>query len=63
MKELEQLNLKGEGEQREDRGAAQIQEERIKYLTDEEAHKAVNVLVSDLEGRLPPAGLRTRISS
>ena len=30
----------------------QIQEERLKYLTDEKRIKAVTVLFSDLEGRL-----------
>jgi glutamine synthetase len=50
--ELEQLNLKGK-EQRKNRVAPQkIQEERIKYLTDEKRIKAVTVLFSDLEGRL-----------
>src|SRR5258705_5047447 len=50
--ELEQLNLKAK-EQRQKRVAAhKIQEERIKYLTDEKRIKAVTVLFSDLEGRL-----------
>ncbi|MGB9466764.1 MAG: glutamine synthetase family protein [Candidatus Acidiferrum sp.] len=50
--ELEQLNLKAK-EQRKNRVAAhKIQEERIKYLTDEKRIKAVTVLFSDLEGRL-----------
>ena len=50
--ELEQLNLKAK-EQRLNRVAAhKIQEERIKYLTDEKRIKAVTVLFSDLEGRL-----------
>src|SRR2546422_7742817 len=50
--ELEQLNLKAK-EQRQKRVAAhKIQEERIKYLTDEKRVKAVTVLFSDLEGRL-----------
>lgn len=50
--ELEQMNLKAK-EQRKDRVApAKIQEERIKYLTDEKRIKAVTVLFSDLEGRL-----------
>jgi glutamine synthetase len=50
--ELEQLNLKAK-EQRNNRVAAhKIQEERIKYLTDEKRIKAVTVLFSDLEGRL-----------
>jgi glutamine synthetase len=50
--ELEQMNLKAK-EQRHNRVAAhKIQEERIKYLTDEKRIKAVTVLFSDLEGRL-----------
>src|SRR5436309_10205623 len=50
--ELEQLNLNAK-EQRRNRVAAHtIQEERLKYLTDEKRIKAVTVLFSDLEGRL-----------
>ncbi|MGO8717682.1 MAG: glutamine synthetase family protein [Acidobacteriaceae bacterium] len=50
--ELEQLNLQAK-EQRKNRVAAHtIQEERLKYLTDEKRIKAVTVLFSDLEGRL-----------
>src|SRR4030088_2364183 len=50
--ELEDLNLQAK-EQRKNRLAAhKIQEERIKYLTDEKRIKAVTVLFSDLEGRL-----------
>jgi glutamine synthetase len=50
--ELEQMNLQAK-EQRKNRVAAhKIQEERIKYLTDEKRIKAVTVLFSDLEGRL-----------
>ena len=50
--ELEQLNLKAK-EQRKNRVALhKIQEERLKYLTDEKHIKAVTVLFSDLEGRL-----------
>src|SRR5580698_10140546 len=50
--ELEQLNLKAK-EQRKNRIAMhKIQEERLKYLTDEKRIKAVTVLFSDLEGRL-----------
>jgi glutamine synthetase len=50
--ELEDLNLQAK-EQRKNRVAAhKIQEERIKYLTDEKKIKAVTVLFSDLEGRL-----------
>src|SRR3954471_12230882 len=50
--ELEELNLTAK-KQRKDRVAADvIQEERLKYLTDEGRIKAVTVLFSDLEGRL-----------
>src|SRR5712672_1081530 len=50
--ELEQLNLEAK-EQRKNRVAIdKIQEERLKYLTDEKRIKAVTVLFSDLEGRL-----------
>src|ERR1700745_653661 len=50
--ELEQLNLKAK-EQRKNRLAPhKIQEERLKYLSDEKRIKAVTVLFSDLEGRL-----------
>src|SRR5882762_10863560 len=50
--ELEQLNLKAK-EQRKNRVAPhKIQEDRLKYLTDEKRIKAVTVLFSDLEGRL-----------
>lgn len=50
--ELEELNLKAK-EQRKNRAPLHaIQEERLKYLTDERRIKAVTVLFSDLEGRL-----------
>ena len=50
--ELEDLNL-GVKEQRMKRVALhQMQEERLKYLTDEKGIKAVTLLFSDLEGRL-----------
>src|ERR1700721_2745482 len=50
--ELEELNLKAK-EQRKNRVAPhKIQDERLKYLTDEKRIKAVTVLFSDLEGRL-----------
>src|SRR6195952_2898125 len=50
--ELEEKNLHAK-EQRSKRVApGKIQEERIKYLTDEKRIKAVTVLFSDLEGRL-----------
>lgn len=50
--ELEDLNLAAK-EQRSNRVPAhEIQEKRLKYLTDETRIKAVTVLFSDLEGRL-----------
>src|SRR5215831_3627021 len=50
--ELEELNLHAK-EQRKKRVPIQkVQEERLKYLTDEKRIKAVTVLFSDLEGRL-----------
>jgi glutamine synthetase len=50
--ELEDLNLHAK-EQRGQRVAKEkVQEERLKYLTDEKRIKAVTVLFSDLEGRL-----------
>ncbi len=50
--ELEELNLQAK-EQRKNRvPIGQIQEERLKYLTDEKRVKAVTVMFSDLEGRL-----------
>ena len=49
---LEELNLKSK-EQRKNRVSVdKIQEERLKYLTDEKRIKAVTLLFSDLEGRL-----------
>ncbi len=50
--ELEDLNLAAK-EQRKNRVSPDvIQEERLKYLTDEKRIKAVTVMFSDLEGRL-----------
>src|SRR5579884_793014 len=50
--ELEELNLESK-RQRADRVAVdKVQEQRLKYLTDEKRIKAVTVLFSDLEGRL-----------
>ena len=50
--ELEDLNLHAK-EQRLSRVPAHVlQEERVKYLTDEKRIKAVTVMFSDLEGRL-----------
>src|SRR6516225_7503398 len=50
--ELEELNLKAKEQRRNRIAPHKIQEERIKYLTDEKRIKAVTVLFSDLEGRL-----------
>src|SRR2546423_11549448 len=50
--ELEALNLKAKDQRRKRVAADKVQEERIKYLTDEKRIKAVTVLFSDLEGRL-----------
>ncbi len=59
--ELEELNLKAK-EQRKKRVAAhKIQEERIKYLTDEKRIKAVTVLVQRPRRPLAHAGLRQEI--
>ena len=50
--ELEELNLEAK-EQRKNRVAAdKLQEQRLRYLTDESRIKAVTVMFSDLEGRL-----------
>src|SRR5919205_347109 len=50
--QLEELNLNAK-EQRQSRTAThKVQEDRLKYLTDEKQIKAVTVLFSDLEGRL-----------
>src|SRR5579872_7379971 len=50
--ELEELNLKAKEHRKNRTAAHKIQDERIKYLTDEKRIKAVTVLFSDLEGRL-----------
>jgi glutamine synthetase len=50
--ELEELNLTAKRQRRDRVPLQQIQEERLKYLTDEHRIKAVTVLFSDLEGRL-----------
>src|SRR6201996_9197934 len=50
--ELEELNLKAKEQRMKRVAAGKIQEERLKYLTDEKRVKAVTVLFSDLEGRL-----------
>src|SRR4051794_38797012 len=50
--ELEELNLEAKEQRRNRTAPDKVQEERIKYLTDEKRIKAVTVLFSDLEGRL-----------
>jgi glutamine synthetase len=50
--ELEELNLQAKEQRRARVAAHKIQDERLKYLTDEKRIKAVTVLFSDLEGRL-----------
>src|SRR5271167_3508773 len=50
--ELEDLNLTAKEQRRKRVAPDKIQEERLKYLTDEKRIKAVTVLFSDLEGRL-----------
>src|SRR5271168_5290663 len=50
--ELEELNLKAKAQRLNRVAPHKIQEERIKYLTNEKRIKAVTVLFSDLEGRL-----------
>src|ERR1700690_1155147 len=50
--ELEDLNLAAKEQRKHRVDPGTIQEERLKYLTDEHRIKAVTVLFSDLEGRL-----------
>src|ERR1700694_4407612 len=50
--ELEELNLHAKEQRMKRVPCHQIQEERLKYLTDEKRIKAVTLLFSDLEGRL-----------
>jgi len=50
--ELEELNLHAKEQRMKRVPIDQIQEERLKYLTDEKRIKAVTLLFSDLEGRL-----------
>src|SRR6185369_8800891 len=50
--ELETQNLKAKEQRKKRAPAHQVQEERLKYLTDEKRIKAVTLLFSDLEGRL-----------
>ena len=50
--ELEELNLKAKEQRKQRVPAEQLEEERVKYLTEEHRIKAVTVVFSDLEGRL-----------
>ncbi|HVO59738.1 MAG TPA: glutamine synthetase family protein [Terriglobales bacterium] len=50
--ELEEMNLKAKKQRMERVATGKVQEDRLKYLTDEKRIKAVTVLFSDLEGRL-----------
>ena len=50
--ELEELNLKAKEQRKKRVPMHQLQEERLKYLTDEKRIKAVTLMFSDLEGRL-----------
>jgi glutamine synthetase len=50
--ELEELNLKAKEQRAKRVPMEMLQEERLKYLTDEKRIKAVTVMFSDLEGRL-----------
>ena len=50
--ELEEQNLRAKQQRKDRLPAHAIQEDRLKYLTDEHRIKAVTVLFSDLEGRL-----------
>jgi glutamine synthetase len=50
--EIEELNLTAKEQRNKRVSIGKIQEERLKYLTDEKRIKAVTLLFSDLEGRL-----------
>jgi glutamine synthetase len=50
--ELEELNLEAKRQRHERIPNEKLQEERLRYLTDESRIKAVTVLFTDLEGRL-----------
>ena len=50
--ELEELNLRAKEQRAKRVDPGKVQEERLKYLTDEKRIKAVTLLFSDLEGRL-----------
>jgi glutamine synthetase len=50
--ELEDLNLQAKDQRKKRTAMHALQEERLKYLTDQKGIKAVTVVFSDLEGRL-----------
>src|SRR3954469_24974682 len=50
--ELEDLNLTAKKQRKDRVPAHKVQEDRLKYLTDEKRIKALTVMFSDLEGRL-----------
>ena len=50
--ELEEINLKAKADRLNHVDAGKIQEERLKFLTDQKHIKAVTVMFSDLEGRI-----------
>src|SRR5688572_1414520 len=50
--ELEELNLEAKGKRLDRVAIGDVQEERMRYLTDEKRIKAVTVCFTDLEGRL-----------
>jgi glutamine synthetase len=50
--ELEELNLEAKEQRAKRVSMDKLQEQRLKYLTDEKRIKAVTVMFSDLEGRL-----------
>jgi glutamine synthetase len=50
--QLEEMNLEAKTARSNRTPAHEIQEQRLKYLTDEKRIKAVTVCFSDLEGRL-----------
>src|SRR5579875_2512555 len=50
--ELEEMNLKAKDQRKKRVAIDKLQEERLKWLTDNKGVKAVTVLFSDLEGRL-----------
>src|SRR5687768_14087680 len=50
--ELEEMNLEAKSQRTQRRDPAAVQEDRLRYLTDEKRIKAVTVCFTDLEGRL-----------